>query len=64
MKQDDIKKLKGKTVAELEKELVESRERLGFLTFDLASGKVKHTSEIRELKKKIARVLTFLREQR
>ena len=63
MKKSEIQKLKGKSVAELEKELVESRERLGVLSFDLASGKVKKASEIRELKKKIARILSFLREK-
>lgn len=63
MKRDDIQKLKGKTRAELEKDLAESRERLGVLTFDLASGKVKTTSEIRDLKKRIARILSFLREK-
>ena len=61
MKRDDIQKLKGKNTAELEKDLVESRERLGVLLFDLASGKVKNNAEIRDLKKKIARTLSFLR---
>ena len=60
MKRDDIQKLKSKPRAELEKDLTESRERLGALVFDLASGKVKTTSEIRDLKKKIARILSFL----
>lgn len=64
MKRDEIQKLKGKSAAELEKELVESRERLGVLNFDLASGKVKKTSEMRDLKKRVARILSFLREKR
>ncbi|MEX2033276.1 MAG: 50S ribosomal protein L29 [Candidatus Colwellbacteria bacterium] len=63
MKRDDIQKLKGKNTAELEKDLVDSRERLGVLLFDLASGKVKNNSEIRDLKKKIARTLSFLKEK-
>ena len=63
MKRDDIQKLKGKSTAELEKDLVESRERLGVLIFDLASGKVKNNSEIRDLKKRIARTLSFLKEK-
>ena len=61
MKRDDIQKLKGKSNAELGKDLVESRERLGTLIFDLASGKVKNNSEIRETKKRIARILSFLK---
>lgn len=61
MKRDDIQKLRGKNTAELEKDLVESRERLGVLLFDLASGKVKNNSEIRDLKKRIARALSFLK---
>ena len=63
MKRDDIQKLKGKNTAELEKDLGESREKLGVLLFDLASGKVKNNSEIRELKKRIARALSYLREK-
>ncbi|MBI2594760.1 MAG: 50S ribosomal protein L29 [Candidatus Colwellbacteria bacterium] len=55
MKRDDIQKLKSKTRAELEKDLAESRERLGVLAFDLASGKVKTTSEIRDLKRQNAK---------
>ncbi len=63
MKRDDIQKLKGGSTAELEKDLVESRERLGVLIFDLASGKVKNNSEIRDLKKRVARILSFLKEK-
>lgn len=63
MKQDEIQKLKGRSAAELEKDLVESRERLGVLIFDLASGKVKNNAEIRDLKKRIARALSFLKEK-
>lgn len=48
---------------ELEKDLVDSRERLGALTFDLASGKVKNVAEIKDLKKRVARILTFLKEK-
>ncbi|MBI2506716.1 MAG: 50S ribosomal protein L29 [Candidatus Colwellbacteria bacterium] len=61
MKRDEMQKLKGKSTAELEKDLSDSRDRLGILIFDLASGKVKNTAEIRELKKRIARLQTFLK---
>lgn len=63
MKKNDIQKLKSKGKAELEKDLAESREKLGVLIFDLASGKVKDISEIRETKKRIARILSFLRQK-
>ena len=63
MKRDDIQKLKSKNTAELEKDLGESREKLGVLLFDLASGKVKNNSEIRDLKKRIARILSFFQEK-
>ncbi|MBI2013068.1 MAG: 50S ribosomal protein L29 [Candidatus Colwellbacteria bacterium] len=63
MKKSDIQKLKGRVKAESEKDLAESREKLGTLIFDLASGKVKNNSEIRETKKRIARILSFLRQQ-
>lgn len=63
MKQGEIQKIKAKNTAELEKDLTESREKLGMLIFDLASGKVKNNSEIRSLKKRIARVLSLLKEK-
>lgn len=63
MKRDDVQKIKDKNTAELKKDLAESREKLGALIFDLASGKVKNNSEIRSLKKRIARALSFLKEK-
>ena len=59
MKKRELQELKTKPVAELEKLLRESRERLRALKFNLAAGKVKNSGELRELKKTIARVLTF-----
>jgi len=53
--------LRQKSKSELQKILQDSRERLGQLRFDLASGKVKNVREIREIKKDIARILTLLR---
>ena len=53
--------LKQKPKLELQKLLLDSRERLRSLRFDLASGKVKNVREIRTLKKDIARILTFLK---
>ena len=54
--------LKQKSKPELQKLLIDSKERLRSLKFDLASGKVKNVREIRELKKNIARILTLLTE--
>jgi len=56
-----ISEIRQKSKKELEIMLLERRERLRNLRFDLASGKVKNVREIRELKKEIARVLTLLR---
>ena len=46
---------------DLQRLLQEKRERLRQLRFDLAGGKVKNVREIRETKKDIARILTFLK---
>ena len=56
-----ISEIRQKSKKELESMLLERRERLRNLRFDLASGKVKNVREIRELKKEIARILTLLR---
>jgi len=53
--------LKKKTNKELNKLLIKSKERLRFLRFDLASGRVKNVREIRNLKKEIARILTLIK---
>jgi len=59
---EGIKELKQKSKAELQKILMDRRERLRNLKFDLASGKVKNVREIRALKKEIARVLTISKQ--
>ncbi len=56
-----ISEIRQKSKKELESMLLEKREHLRNLRFDLASGKVKNVREIRALKKDIARVLTLLR---
>jgi large subunit ribosomal protein L29 len=56
-------KLKKKTSPELQDLLIEKRKKLEDLRFDLAAGKLKNIKGIREIKKDIARILTFLREQ-
>jgi ribosomal protein L29 len=56
-----IEELRQKPKAELEKMLIDYRERLRVLKFDLAAGKVKNVRVIRQLKKDIARILTLLK---
>lgn len=57
-----ISELREKSQAELQKILMENRERLRQLRFDLAAGKVKNIREIRGIKKDIARIQTLLKE--
>ena len=61
MKIREIRELHNKPLAELEKSLRESQERLRALKFDLAAGKVKNVGELRTLRKDIARILTFIK---
>lgn len=63
MKNSEIKELKDKSLPSLHNELDKSRERLSDLRFKLAVGKAKNVSKIRETKKKIARILTFIKEK-
>lgn len=48
---------------ELQRILREKREKLREFRFNLAGGKVKNVSEIRETKKDIARILTLLKQK-
>jgi ribosomal protein L29 len=63
MKRDELRKLKDKTVQELQKDLAAAREELRVLRFDLAAGKVKNIKMITEIKKRIARLITFIVEK-
>lgn len=56
-----IRELKQKPKEELQKILIENREHLRVLRFNLLSGKVKNVREIRGIKKDIARILTLLK---
>lgn len=59
MKKNEIKELKARPADELSRMVRETEEKLRGLKFDLAAGKVKDISVIRENKKKIARMKTF-----
>jgi ribosomal protein L29 len=60
MKGNDIQKLKEKSVDVLEKELAKTRAELSQLRFDMIGGKVKNVQSVREARKKIARIKTFI----
>lgn len=60
MKYKEIQQLKNKPFPELQKDLVDYREKLRKLKFDLSQGKVKNIREIKETKKIIARILTII----
>lgn len=60
MKKQDFQQLKSKSYAEMQKELRESMTKLRDLKFDLAAGKVKNVSEIKKLKKVVARLSTLI----
>jgi len=52
--------IREKTSKELVQNLIEDREKLRKLRFNLALGKVKNIREVRKIRKEIARILTFL----
>lgn len=56
----EIKQLLRKEKKELEKDLLEKKEELRQLRFDLASGKVKNIKDVRRIKKEIAVILTVI----
>lgn len=65
MKRNDIlKQIAGKTDKDLNKDLIDYRDKLWNLKKDLAAGKVKNVREIKGLKRTVARVLTLLRATR
>ena len=64
MNQKEVKQLKTKPAEELKKMLSEQTEKLWTLKKSLLNGKVKNVKEIRDVKKVIARLLTFIKEKR
>ncbi|HEX4104305.1 MAG TPA: 50S ribosomal protein L29 [Candidatus Paceibacterota bacterium] len=63
MKKKDIQELKNRTKEELAHLVHEEQVKLRTLRFELAAGKVKDVNALRETKKKIARMNTFLGTQ-
>ena len=63
MKKKDIQELKNKPDAELERLIQDDNEKLRVFRFDLAAGKVKDISKIREARKGVARMKTILTQR-
>jgi ribosomal protein L29 len=63
MKTKEIQEMKNRPAAELSRLIKEGSEKLRGLKFDLAAGKVKNVSELRKIKRSIARMHTFIKEQ-
>jgi large subunit ribosomal protein L29 len=59
-----IKEIKEKSENELKKDLVESRNKLTKLRFDVSAKQTKNHREIRKIKKNIARMLTILKTKK
>ncbi len=60
MKKREIQELKNRALGELEKILRDKEESLRKLKYDLVAGKLKKISSIKEFKKDIARIKTFM----
>lgn len=63
MKKKEIQELKNKQDAELMRLIKDKNDELRVLRFDLAAGKVKDISKLREARKAIARMKTILTER-
>ena len=57
-----VKDLKGKSVAELNEELVAAKKELFNLRFQNATNQLEITSRIKEVRKNIARIQTVITE--
>ena len=57
------KELKGKSVEELNEELVAAKKELFNLRFQNATNQLENTSRIKEVRKNIARIQTVITEQ-
>ncbi len=57
-----VKELRGKTVEELNQELVAAKKELFNLRFQNATNQLDNTSRIKEVRKNIARIQTLITE--
>jgi len=60
----DIKELRNKDQKEFLNLLQLNGEKLRQLKFELSQGKVKNITEIRKIKKEIARILTLIKQNK
>ena len=58
-----VKDLKGKSVAELNEELVAAKKELFNLRFQNATNQLENTSRIKEVRRNIARIQTVLTQK-
>lgn len=63
MKRGEIKQLRGKSLEELRKMLMETKEELGKLRMEKSSQKLKKIHALKIKRKDIARMLTIIREK-
>ncbi len=64
MKKQQVQELKNNSVAQLHVLIADRRKKLHQLSLDFSAGKVKNVRTIHELKKEIARALTFINQSR
>ena len=57
-----VKELRGKSVEELNQELVDAKKELFNLRFQNATNQLDNTSRIKEVRKNIARIQTMITE--
>lgn len=57
-----IREIRQKSKPEIQRIILDNREKLRQMRFDLAAGKVKNVREIRKIKKEIAQLLTILNQ--
>ena len=57
-----VKELRGKSVEELNQELVAAKKELFNLRFQNATNQLDNTSRIKEVRKNIARIQTMIKE--
>ncbi len=60
MKKKDLEKMKVRTVAELNADIVVAKEKLWQTKKDIAGSKVKNVREVRSIRTDIARMMTLI----
>ncbi len=59
----NTKELRQKNKKELNDLLVENKKKVGQLRFDLASKKLKNVSQVKEIRRSVARIITLIKEK-